>query len=163
MTNAVIRDTENAPPIIMPPCDHRDRFLDHFCFDCWREQNAAKRAARRVELARLLASGATICERRGTASATDWRLTPDGTVMAGSVPERGAIDMHVAFCVPFTADRLAEHLESREYGFGWTLTPYCVDCGEQPATTTNGAPVCDTCETARIARAAQIDTRDLTT
>lgn len=62
------------------------------CFDCWQDDREARRARRREEIAAHLAAGRKV-EQLGS-------VWPD--------------------CSPFAAQvDLAEHLESREWGFGF--------------------------------------------
>jgi len=80
-----------------------------FDFATYSEQRAAERAARRCELRDALAAGLA-CWHGGTVWST-----------AGVIHTRHGIRADAVFIEPYQSDPvyLAEHIENREYGFGF--------------------------------------------
>lgn len=74
-----------------------------FDFDAWQKEQNTKRANRRAELERAFRDGKKVREQMPRKI----NIWPDCSPF---VPEYN------------TPENLAEHVESREYGFGWALT-----------------------------------------
>ena len=104
----------------MKPCtEHPDRqTVTGFCFECWQNGQRAMRA-RRVQLLRAaIASGATVIEGWPNGRRTEWNLA--GTVTVYTDGTRS--ELHQPFIASaMTPAYLADHLENRQYGFGWKL------------------------------------------
>lgn len=86
---------------------HNHTLNDDFCFDCWRAEREQKRALRRLELEDAFRFGKVVRQRN-----TIWSTA--GVIHNG-------IRADVVFIEPYQSDPvyLAEHIESREHGFGF--------------------------------------------
>lgn len=120
-------------------------------------------------LRQLLDIGSTINERDRGGLDTDWTIIDhhDPDIRRVHAAHLNSIN---PFPVPaFDGDRryntpeyLAAHLNNRAHGFGYTLTVYCMDCGEAQIPIEDVAsddPVCPSCETRRQAY-AEMDAED---
>lgn len=89
-------------------CEHRDT-VNGFCFRCWHEANDRIRTRRKFELQDAFTRGLAI--RQGS---TVWTT-------AGVIFTAYGIRADAVFLPQFQSDPtyLAEHLENREFGFGF--------------------------------------------
>lgn len=114
------------------------------CFACFQAEREETRATRRNQLTQILDRGQSVRESWPSGKAIVWEYV-FGVI--GTYHEDTCSTNRPAL-INMNAEQLAEHLESREHGFGWTLTALCFQCGDVELLIDLAAsvPECDACQ-----------------